>query len=90
MERVVSIESHEAHTAPPVRSYGGFSISRSVEGAGPAPETRGQEMTRDEAYASCPDDSYVELYGHQWLIVPFAPVEQPEFFVCTPGLVSAS
>jgi hypothetical protein len=42
-------------------------------------------MTRDEAFANCPDDSYVELYGHQWLVVPFAPVEQPRFFICTPG-----
>jgi hypothetical protein len=42
-------------------------------------------MTREEAYARCPDDSYVEQYGHQWLIVPFAPIEQPRFFVCTPG-----
>jgi hypothetical protein len=49
----------------------------------------GPEMTREEAYARCPDDSYVELYGHQWLIVPFAPIEQPGFFVCTPGLASA-
>jgi hypothetical protein len=47
-------------------------------------------MTREEAYASCPDDSYVELYGHQWLIVPFAPIEQPRFFVCTPGLEGPS
>jgi hypothetical protein len=50
----------------------------------------GPEMTREEAYARCPDDSYVELYGHQWLIVPFAPIEQPKFFVCTPGSKSAS
>jgi hypothetical protein len=57
---------------------------RSVE------ETGGREMTREEAYARCPDDSYVELYGHQWLIVPFAPIEQPRFFVCTPGPKSAS
>lgn len=42
-------------------------------------------MTRDEAFANCPADSYVELYGHQWLVVPFAAVEQPRFFVCTPG-----
>jgi hypothetical protein len=51
----------------------------------PVAETVGPEMTRDEAYSSCPADSYVELYGHQWLVVPFAPVEQPRFFVCTPG-----
>lgn len=47
-------------------------------------------MTREEAYARCPDDSYVEQYGRQWLIVPFAPIEQPRFFVCTPGLRSAT
>lgn len=37
-------------------------------------------MTREEAYAKCPSDSYVELYGGQWLVVPFAPVEQPPLF----------
>jgi hypothetical protein len=42
-------------------------------------------MTREEAYSRCPADSYVEYYGSQWLIVPFAPVEQPRFFVCRPG-----
>ncbi len=41
-------------------------------------------MTREEAYARCSSDSYVEFYGGQWLIVPFAPVEQPNFFVCSP------
>lgn len=46
---------------------------------------RESEMTREEAYASCPSDSYVEFYGSQWLIVPFVPVQQPEFFACTPG-----
>jgi hypothetical protein len=46
---------------------------------------RNGEMGRDEAFAHCPSDSYVEFYGNQWLIVPFAPVEQPQFFVCTPG-----
>jgi hypothetical protein len=46
-------------------------------------------MTREEAYFNCPKDSYVEYYGHQWLIVPFAPVEQPQFFECTPGHRSA-
>ncbi|GAA3315036.1 hypothetical protein GCM10017710_23080 [Arthrobacter ramosus] len=56
----------------------------------PVAETGGREMTREEAYARCPDDSYVELYGHQWLIVPFAPIEQPRFFDCTPGLKSAN
>jgi hypothetical protein len=44
------------------------------------------EMTREEAYARCPSGSYVEFYGNQWLIIPFAPVTQPSFFVCTPGL----
>ncbi|MGO4587476.1 hypothetical protein VUN82_12835 [Micrococcaceae bacterium Sec5.1] len=42
-------------------------------------------MTREEAFTLCPSDSYVELYGNQWLIVPFAPVAQPQFFICTPG-----
>lgn len=42
------------------------------------------EMTRDEAYSLCPADSYVEYYGSRWLIVPFEPVEQPNFFVCRP------
>jgi hypothetical protein len=42
-------------------------------------------MTREEAYSRCPEDSYVEYYGSQWLIVPFEPVEQPRFFVCRPG-----
>ena len=42
-------------------------------------------MTREEAYAGCPSDSYVEFYGGQWLVVPFAPVEQPAFFTCLPG-----
>ena len=46
---------------------------------------KGSEMTRDEAYSRCPADSYVEYYGNQWLIIPFAPVEQPSFFVCQPG-----
>ena len=46
---------------------------------------RGNEMTREEAFTLCPSDSYVELYGNQWLIVPFAPVAQPQFFVCIPG-----
>jgi hypothetical protein len=41
-------------------------------------------MTREEAYSLCPEDSYVEYYGNQWLIVPFEPVEQPRFFVCRP------
>jgi hypothetical protein len=33
MERLVSIDSREAPTAPPVRNYGGFSITRAVKGA---------------------------------------------------------
>jgi len=49
------------------------------------PTKRGNEMTREEAFTLCPSDSYVELYGNQWLIVPFAPVAQPQFFICTPG-----
>lgn len=47
-------------------------------------------MTREEAFAACTADSYVEFYGHEWLVVPFAEVEQPRFFVCTPGLRSTS
>ena len=46
-------------------------------------------MTREEAYARCPPDSYVEFYGGRWLVVPFAPVEQPQFFVCSPESVGA-
>ena len=41
-------------------------------------------MTREEAYAGCPSDSYVEFYGGQWLVRPLAPVEQPSFFTCLP------
>jgi hypothetical protein len=47
---------------------------------------REHTMTREEAFARCPADSYVEYYGNQWLVVPFARVVQPEFFDCTPGL----
>jgi hypothetical protein len=43
------------------------------------------EMTREEAYSRCPLDSYVVRYGKEWLIVPYAAVEQPLFFVCRPG-----
>ena len=50
---------------------------------------RQSEMTREEAYASCPPDSYVEFYGGRWLVVPFAPVRQPAFFVCLPGTVES-
>lgn len=42
-------------------------------------------MSREEAYARCSADSYVEFYGGQWLVVPFAQVEQPSFFVCSPA-----
>ncbi|WP_215279669.1 hypothetical protein [Arthrobacter sp. GN70] len=42
-------------------------------------------MTREEAYATCPADSYVEYYGGKWLVVPLAPVQQPVFFTCLPG-----
>jgi hypothetical protein len=42
-------------------------------------------MTREEAFAQCPADSYVEYYGGQWLIVPFTPVTQPAFFALVPG-----
>jgi hypothetical protein len=49
------------------------------------PQSKENEMTREEAYAKCPSDSYVELYGGQWLVVPFAPVVQPPFFTCLPG-----
>ena len=47
-------------------------------------------MTREEAYASCPADSYVEYYDGQWLVVPFAPVQQPDFFVCVPRRLEAA
>jgi hypothetical protein len=88
MERPVNVGSGETLTASPVRNGGGFSAMISTAERAvrtrPIAETGGREMTREEAYASCPDDSYVEQYGHQWLIVPFAPIEQPRFFVCTP------
>lgn len=41
-------------------------------------------MTREQAYANCPIDSYVEYYANEWLIVPFAPVIQPVFFTAYP------
>ena len=53
-----------------------ISINRGLEGM--------IGMTREEAYAGCPSDSYVEFYGGQWLVVPLAPVEQPSFFTCLP------
>ena len=40
-------------------------------------------MTREEAYARCSSDSYVEFYGGQWLIVPFA-LSSHHFFICLP------
>jgi hypothetical protein len=42
-------------------------------------------VTRDEAYAACPADAYVEFYGGRWLIVPLAEVIQPNFFTCIPA-----
>jgi len=45
---------------------------------------KGKAMTREEAFARCTPDSYVEFYGGRWLVVPFAQVEQPVFFVCSP------
>ncbi|MFC9352137.1 hypothetical protein [Arthrobacter sp. NPDC057013] len=47
-------------------------------------------MTREEAFARCTPDSYVEFYGGRWLVVPFAQVEQPMFFVCAPQAVRSS
>jgi hypothetical protein len=47
-------------------------------------------VTRDEAYAACPAGSYVEFYGGRWLIVPLAPVVQPNFFTCTPNEMRAA
>lgn len=48
------------------------------------------DMTREEAYAGCPSDSYVEFYGGRWLMVPYAPVEQPGFSTCLPITGGAS
>lgn len=42
-------------------------------------------MSREEAFAACPADSYVEFYGGRWMVVPFAPVAQPPFFTCIPN-----
>jgi hypothetical protein len=44
-------------------------------------------MTREEAFAKCTPDSYVEFYGGRWLVVPFAQVQQPVFFVCAPHVL---
>jgi hypothetical protein len=41
-------------------------------------------MTREEAYLRCTADSYVEYYGGKWLVVPYEPVKQPQFFECHP------
>ena len=46
-------------------------------------------MTRDEAFATCPTDHYVEYYSGRWMVVPFEPVKQPQFFHCTPGKQAA-
>ncbi|MEW1822280.1 hypothetical protein AB0323_16070 [Arthrobacter sp. NPDC080031] len=46
-------------------------------------------MTREEAFAKCNPESYVEFYAGRWLVVPFAQVEQPPFFVCAPQSLSA-
>ncbi|MEV8149769.1 hypothetical protein AB0O52_16700 [Arthrobacter sp. NPDC080073] len=46
-------------------------------------------MTREEAFAKCNPESYVEFYAGRWLVVPFAQVEQPPFFVCAPQPVGA-
>jgi hypothetical protein len=45
-------------------------------------------MSREEAFAACTIDSYVEFYGGRWLVIPYAPVTQPAFFNCTPGKVT--
>jgi len=42
-------------------------------------------LSREEAFAACTPDSYVEFYGGRWMVVPYAPVTQPQFFNCTPG-----
>jgi hypothetical protein len=90
MQRTVSVDSDETLTASPAWTGGTIPArqsapERAVFATGPLRKRGTPEMSREEAYASCPDDSYVELYGNQWLIVPFAPIEQPRFFVCTPG-----
>ncbi|UUG70014.1 hypothetical protein SEA_ZUCKER_55 [Arthrobacter phage Zucker] len=47
-------------------------------------------MTREEVFAACPADSYVEFYGGRWLVVPLQPVTQPAFFNCTPHRIEAA
>jgi hypothetical protein len=54
------------------------------------PTVKGTTMTREEAFARCAPDSYVEFYGGRWLVVPFAQVEQPLFFVCAPQALRTS
>ena len=46
-------------------------------------------MNREEAFAACTPGSYVEYYGGRWMVVPFEPVTQPEFFQCTPRELEA-
>jgi hypothetical protein len=41
-------------------------------------------MNREEAFAACTPDSYVEFYGGRWLVIPIEPVVQPAFFNCKP------
>lgn len=47
-------------------------------------------MTREEAFAQCASDSYVEFYGGRWLVVPLGQVEQPMFFTCSPKTIGGS
>lgn len=47
-------------------------------------------MTREEAFAACTPDEYVEFYGGRWLVIPFEPVTQPAFFNCTPRTVEVA
>lgn len=42
-------------------------------------------MTREQAFANCTTDSYVEYYAGEWVVVPYQPVTQPDFFKCTPA-----
>jgi hypothetical protein len=74
----MSTEAAAKHDADVYRGFGPLPRVLSVS------SRQVTEMTREQAYALCPEDSYVEYYGSQWLIVPFAPVEQPRFFICRP------
>jgi hypothetical protein len=47
-------------------------------------------VTREESFAACTPDSYVEFYGGRWLVVPLQPVTQPAFFQCTPRRIEAT